>query len=564
MLEPQWATAQKAQATLEQNPADADANLALGRWCCFYKSDWPRGLPLLAKGTDERLKTLAQTELKPPAEGEEQAQLADGWWDQGSKELAVIRDVVRAHAAELYAASLPNLTEALRKVAVQRRIAEIANLQHPGAGPAKPAKPIVSRWMDILRLADTGRDARRGIWKRIGTDVGCQPLGLAVLDLPIELEDNYNLAVEFTRLSGVGEIGITFPVATRSTKVMLNMQQGQASGIDIVEGRRPTDPLNPTARRPGGIDNRHRHQLVISVRLIDPDQASIDVYMDGNQYLPHWTGRRSALAGGWGLPPKHVGIGGYDSAMVYHSVAVQKVTLPPAANFTPMPKTSLAPALKPSSATSLDGSTEASKFFSGQWVDLLRQVDSDRDAVRGNWTRHGQDVSCEAAEFARIGLPAEIGGSYDFEVEFTRTAGDSDVNFIYTVGSQQTMMMFSVFKGGASGFHQIDGKLLGNLPAYSKRPGTLVNGHRYRMLLSVRLPSPGRASVNVSLDGKPFLPHWEGDPKSLGFEANLWGLRSSRQLGLATYSVPVTFHSARMRVVSGQMAADPLGKGAAK
>jgi hypothetical protein len=353
MLEPQWAAAQKAQAALEQNAADGDANLALGRWYCFYKSDWPRGLPLLAKGSDGQLKTLALTELKPPAEGEEQAHLADGWWDQGSKELAVIRDVVRAHAAELYTASLPNLTEALRKIAVQRRIAEIANLQHPGAGPNKPAKPakaIVSRWMDILRLADTDRDARKGIWKRIGADVGCQPLGLAVLDLPIELDDNYNLAVEFTRLSGVGEIGIVFPVGFRNSKVMLNMREGQASGLDTVEGRRPIDPMNPTARRPGGIENRRRHQLVISVRLIDPDQASIDVYMDGNQYLPHWTGKRSALAGGWGLPAKHAGIGGYNSGMVYHSVAVQKVTPPSASGPAPLPKISTVPTLKSSPA----------------------------------------------------------------------------------------------------------------------------------------------------------------------------------------------------------------------
>jgi hypothetical protein len=84
------------------------------------------------------------------------------------------------------------------------------------------------------------------------------------------------------------------------------------------------------------------------------------------------------------------------------------------------------------------------------------------------------------------------------------------------------------------------------------------------MRLSVRLLPAGRTSVDVSLDGQPFLPHWEGDPATMGFNQQLWGLRSSHQLGLVAYAVPVTFHSARIRKVADPSAADASEKNGAR
>ena len=55
IIEPIYAAAKKSQEALDKNPADAEANLVVGRWRCFYKNDWPAGLPLLAKR--ERRKT---------------------------------------------------------------------------------------------------------------------------------------------------------------------------------------------------------------------------------------------------------------------------------------------------------------------------------------------------------------------------------------------------------------------------------------------------------------------------------------------------------------------------
>ncbi len=67
--------------TLKTNPDDASANSQVGRFYCLQKGDWKRGLPMLAKGDDERLKSLASKELKNPEKAAERAELADGWWE---------------------------------------------------------------------------------------------------------------------------------------------------------------------------------------------------------------------------------------------------------------------------------------------------------------------------------------------------------------------------------------------------------------------------------------------------------------------------------------------------
>jgi PA14 domain len=71
--------AQSALTTLKDSANDAAANLAAGRYRCFFQEDWKAGLPLLAKGSDEPLKRLAEQELTPPGEAVDQVKLGDEW-----------------------------------------------------------------------------------------------------------------------------------------------------------------------------------------------------------------------------------------------------------------------------------------------------------------------------------------------------------------------------------------------------------------------------------------------------------------------------------------------------
>ncbi|MCH7728402.1 MAG: hypothetical protein IH991_18280 [Planctomycetes bacterium] len=57
-LHANWKKIQDALVTLQTNADDAEANLLAGRWYCFTKNNWQKGLPLLAKSSDPKLKAL--------------------------------------------------------------------------------------------------------------------------------------------------------------------------------------------------------------------------------------------------------------------------------------------------------------------------------------------------------------------------------------------------------------------------------------------------------------------------------------------------------------------------
>jgi len=77
--------AKQANTTLAKKPDDPEANFTAGKYLCLVKGDWDKGLPLLAKGSDAKLKELAQKELAGPKDAAEQAAVGDGWWAQETR-----------------------------------------------------------------------------------------------------------------------------------------------------------------------------------------------------------------------------------------------------------------------------------------------------------------------------------------------------------------------------------------------------------------------------------------------------------------------------------------------
>ena len=107
-----YADTQEATATLKEKPDDPEANLALGKYRCFNRGDWDKGLPMLAKGDDGKLKALAEKDIAGAASAKEQAKLADAWWN-----------VSRGRAIYWYEQALPGLA-GLEKDRVEKRIGE--------------------------------------------------------------------------------------------------------------------------------------------------------------------------------------------------------------------------------------------------------------------------------------------------------------------------------------------------------------------------------------------------------------------------------------------------------
>jgi hypothetical protein len=135
-------------AVIAQTPEDPAANLAVGRFRCYFKSEWSDGIANLARGSDKNLSAAAQSEI---AAGDAAAQnaVADRWWDLGQEETSLAKRNILAHAAAMYRDVLPSLS-GLSKDKAQRRAAQapastaFPQILEAPAASTQPAKPAAS------------------------------------------------------------------------------------------------------------------------------------------------------------------------------------------------------------------------------------------------------------------------------------------------------------------------------------------------------------------------------------------------------------------------------------
>ncbi len=98
-----------AAATLQRKPDDPQANLTTGRYLCFRKGQWDKGLPMLSRGSDSTWQTVAKQDLAKPGEPAAQVELADRWWDLAEADGAH-KTALRGRACYWYKQALAKLT----------------------------------------------------------------------------------------------------------------------------------------------------------------------------------------------------------------------------------------------------------------------------------------------------------------------------------------------------------------------------------------------------------------------------------------------------------------------
>ncbi len=87
---------------LKASPDDPGANFAVGKYTCFSKGDWDRGLPMLAKGSDKDYKETAELDLAAKDTASTMLS-ADKWWNLADKEKSkTAKSAIMSHAAEKY------------------------------------------------------------------------------------------------------------------------------------------------------------------------------------------------------------------------------------------------------------------------------------------------------------------------------------------------------------------------------------------------------------------------------------------------------------------------------
>jgi hypothetical protein len=182
---------------LKTSPDDGPANLAVGKYLCLTKGNWTKGLPLLAKGTDEKLKKLAKDELDEKATAEALAQAGDGWWDFAGTLAEPTKAIILQHATAIYSKVRDQVT-GLRRELLEKRI------QQASASPvARAVKPQVGHHVvNLLALIDPQKDAVGGNWT---IENGCVVSGADARDvvrIPYSPPDEYDFHIQFKRNAG--------------------------------------------------------------------------------------------------------------------------------------------------------------------------------------------------------------------------------------------------------------------------------------------------------------------------------------------------------------------------
>lgn len=174
---------EKAMTRLRESPTDAEANLAAGRFLCVVKGDWDRGIPMLALGGDAGLKAVATKELEGAPSPEAQVALGDSWWDLGDTRQGDEKTALLLRAGYWYELAQGNVTSALAKVKLQKRLEEIAKIE-PTRAQTSPERAKSDTAFEVKSGVHFVRQAKRGLRVRIFAS-GCNRHQICLNGMPL-------------------------------------------------------------------------------------------------------------------------------------------------------------------------------------------------------------------------------------------------------------------------------------------------------------------------------------------------------------------------------------------
>jgi hypothetical protein len=118
---------------LKTSPEDPISNFRVGKFLCFLKHDWVKGLPYLAKCGDPKLAAAARADLAVVDDTNAKFALAGQWWDLGEdKSHSSMQGSLRERAGYWYGQVAPQLTE-LDKAMAERRMTAAATTAKPNS-----------------------------------------------------------------------------------------------------------------------------------------------------------------------------------------------------------------------------------------------------------------------------------------------------------------------------------------------------------------------------------------------------------------------------------------------
>ncbi|OYV88598.1 MAG: hypothetical protein B7Z73_08245 [Planctomycetia bacterium 21-64-5] len=210
--------------------------------------------------------------------------------------------------------------------------------------------------VDLLKLIDVNRDVVEGNWTLADGILSGPATQNARIEIPFDPHEEYALTVVAEGDPEIKDISVLLPVDGRQVMSVLDGFSGIGSGLHMINGRVANDNPAYPWRRTRMLEQGRPNTLLYVVR-----RRSIRVFRDGAEII-RWSGdpQTFSIADIWALrSTRRIGLEAYDTPF-----RVRKLVLVP---LTPE-KSPMLTQLEP-----------------GKTVDLLKQIDRDRDLLYGNW-----------------------------------------------------------------------------------------------------------------------------------------------------------------------------------
>lgn len=177
---------------------------------------------------------------------------------------------------------------------------------------------------------------------------------------------------------------------------------------------------------------------------------------------------------------------------------------------------------------------ERSVVLTGEPIDLLKQIDVTRDAVRGDWKMENGVLVTPREQFSKLLLPPPPAEEYRLVAVVERLGGRYGLGVILKVGEHRVMLSIDGYNGNFSGLENIIGQ---NFPTHeSTYKGRLLeDGKPATVVYMVR-----RNSIEVELDSRQIV-HWEGDPATLVLPPD-WQVPDPSRLALSEFDTMLRIH----------------------
>lgn len=288
---------------LKTTPDDPSSNLAVGQFLCFKRGDWVRGLPMLAKGSDAKLRAAAASELARSNDPDAVERVADEWRAVAKGQVGLSRVRVGIHAADLYQMAIDSST-GLRREAMGIKLDDANTL----AG---------RRIINLLALVNVPKDVFAGDWK-IEHNQLVDAGGDGRLRIPYRPPEEYDYVIDFTRMHGSCVL-IMLSAQHHNLKWVIS-HDGHSYGFDFIDG--VWSDSNETHTDRPDIGDGVRHKCVIRVR-----RDSVSALMDGKLFAEFKRGySHFTIDAQWFLGDDCLGVGSYQTAVTFHSIELVEIT----------------------------------------------------------------------------------------------------------------------------------------------------------------------------------------------------------------------------------------------